>query len=445
MWCLLLACSDYELKADGDAEGVEDTGRPEDEEEEEDREPDLVVTPSSVALETCTVGSTSVVLSNEGDADLELYGVSVLGAGWTVYDATLPEVLAPGELAELDLSTTTGAADLVVSSSDPDEPELSVPLVTFGDATEPEVSIVWPPDGEVLDVDAVQLEGLVLDEDPEAVSVAWTSSVDGSIGSEAPGASGTVLQDWATGRTGGDHLLTLEATDACGNVGAAQVQVCQQAGYDADNLDISAWHFEGSANWDTTNDWLELTEAVGNQVGSAFQTDTSVSAGAVEIEFQFYVSGGSGADGISLTALDVDRATSFLGGSGCGIGYGGSASCTSGPALPGWSIEVDTYHNGDAGDPSDDHVAFTFDGDVDAPQVVAVLPEMEDGNWHTMLVQVAEPHVYVEIDGVAYIDQDLSGSFAFDAWVGFTAGTGGSTNYHLIDALTVTEYLCEEG
>ncbi len=445
MLLCLLACSDYELKPDGDVSGGEETGRPESEDEPA-ASPDLVVTPDAVTLETCTVGSASVMLENVGDADLELHGVSVHGSGWTAYDASLPEVIEPGNVVELDLSTTMGLADLVISSNDPDEPELTVPLLTVSDSTEPEVSIVWPSEGEVMDIDAsVALEGLVLDEDPEATTATWTSDVDGTLGASSPGASGATYQDWALPRTGGDHLITLEATDACGNIGVAQVQVCQQAGYDADNLDISAWHFEGAANWDSTNDWLELTQATGNQVGTAFQTDTAVSAGSVEIEFRFYVSGGSGADGISLTALDVDRASSYTGGTGCGIGYGGSASCTAGPALPGWSLELDTYQNGDAGDPADDHLAFTFDGDVDAPQVVATLPEMEDGAWHTLLVQVSEPHLYVEVDGVTYIDQDVSGNFGFDAWVGFTAATGGLTNYHLIDALTVTEYVCDDG
>ena len=52
--------------------------------------------------------------------------------------------------------------------------------------------------------------------------------------------------------------------------------------------------------------------------------------------------------------------------------------------------------------------------------------------------------VLVEIDGVAYIDEELNGFFDFPAYVGFTAGTGGDTNHHLIDSLTFTELSCEE-
>lgn len=60
-----------------------------------------------------------------------------------------------------------------------------------------------------------------------------------------------------------------------------------------------------------------------------------------------------------------------------------------------------------------------------------------------MKVDVAEPHVTVTIDGIVYIDDNLSGLFNFPAYVGFTAGTGQLTNKHLIDSLQVTETVCE--
>ena len=72
----------------------------------------------------------------------------------------------------------------------------------------------------------------------------------------------------------------------------------------------------------------------------------------------------------------------------------------------------------------------------------ATLPEMEDGAWHTMAVEVHAPRVTVTIDGVTYIDEDISGYFDFPAYVGFTAATGSLTNYHLIDALEVTQLVC---
>ena len=175
-------------------------------------------------------------------------------------------------------------------------------------------------------------------------------------------------------------------------------------------------------------------------MGTAFSAQQVTGAGGDE--FQFYIGDESGADGIPLTALDTDRMTTFL--AALAVEYGGDAACTAGPALPGWSIEVDTYFNSGQDPTEADHLMLTFDGDVDDPAVWVELPEMEDNGWHSMRVLVQEPRVLVEIDNVAYIDQDVSGYFNFPAYIGFTAGTGGATNNHLIDSLTVTETLCDE-
>ena len=91
---------------------------------------------------------------------------------------------------------------------------------------------------------------------------------------------------------------------------------------------------------------------------------------------------------------------------------------------PGWSIEVDTYYNDIDPTEEDLYVAFSFDGQVETPQAWAVLPDMEDYQWHTMKVSVNAPRVKVEIDGVTYIDQDIAGHYSFPSYVGFTAGTG---------------------
>jgi hypothetical protein len=74
----------------------------------------------------------------------------------------------------------------------------------------------------------------------------------------------------------------------------------------------------------------------------------------------------------------------------------------------------------------------------------ATLPEMEDNAWHTMDLSVVGSQVTVRIDGALTIDQSVPEIAPFSAYVGFTAATGGSTNYHLIDALEVTEYVCPE-
>lgn len=435
-WLLVClgACSDYNLKPGEDVVPSE----------EEPLYPDITATPGALDLgAVCLSGSSEVRITNLGDAPLTVSAISVSGDGWS-FEAELPAVLAPGDEQVVTVTGVGGDGALVIQSDDPDEPSLEVPLAAVADVA-PTVEILEPSADAVLESGDTTLLAVVSDDvdSPEALTLRWTSSADGLISSEPAASDGSVTATWADGRTEGNHLLTLTVTDSCGNSGADELSLCQQGGYLVDELDLDDWNFEGAATWDTTNNWLQLTEALTDQVGTAFEISETVSGSDVEIEFMFYVSGGTGADGLSLTAIDSERMTTYLGGTGCGIGYGGDAACTAGPALPGWSIEVDTWHNEESDPTSEDHVAFTFDGDVDDPAAWAVLPDMEDGAWHTMNVTVIEPRVTVTIDGVAYIDQDLSGYFGFPAYVGFTGGTGGMTNYHLIDSLTVTEYVCE--
>lgn len=435
---LVVGCSEYNLSEEkGPEGGAEDSGVV--------GAPDLVADPAAYAGEgVCGDTAVPVTLSNMGDAPLTISSASTSGS-WTVIGFTPPVTLEPGLSTDFTVAGQ-GSGSLALESDDPDEPVLSIPLET-GEDRPPTLALVDPTNGEILDPGDRVIEAVVADTEdpPEDIALTWRSDVDGVIANGFADAAGSMTTTWAAGRTEGDHVLTVTATDTCGNTATVDVGVCQQAGYTVDELDISSWNFEGAAAWDTSNDWLRLTPATQGQVGTAFATSSSVRADSVQISFAFFIGNGTGADGISLTALDVARMTTFLGGTGCGIGYGGDAPCTTGPALPGWSIEVDTYYN-DGQDPTpDDHVMFTFDGDVDDPAVWAPLPEMEDTGWHQMVVDVAAPRVTVSIDGVTYIDQDVSGgSFAFDAYVGFTAGTGGSTNEHLIDSLEVTEYVCAE-
>ena len=414
------SCTDYNLQSETKPRNVE-------------LDPDIIVEPAQIDLGIiCEGESTGVFVRNDGDGILEVQALAIGGSGWTIVNDPTPFELDPDELREISLSGGEGDAILDIQSNDPEEPVISVPLSAEGDQA-PSLQVLNPYDGEIIEETRV-FEALVSDDldSPELLTTQWYSSEDGVFSIDPPATDGSLQAIWSSGHQAGDHSIDVSITDSCGNTTTESFGICQQMVYEVENLDVSTWNFEGTAQWDSQNSWVQLTSATENQAGSAFSTGQTVPGGQVEIEFLFYMSDGSGADGISLTALDVDRMTSFFGDSGGGIGYAG---------LPGWSIEVDNYYNGH--DPTEeDHLTFSFDGDIYSPELWVALPDMEDGNWHQMRVLVQAPYVFVEIDYVTYIDQVINGFYNFDAYVGFTAATGSLTNAHLINSLVVTEQVC---
>ena len=431
---LVVACSDYALETSKTpAEGGL---------------PTIAVDPGQIDITgVCSTEARDILIENQGDATLTLSAISIDGDGWDlVASPSLPHTLGIGESTLVSVEGSDGDAALIIDSDDLDTPRLQVPLSAIAN-TPPVVRIDSPTSAQVIAENAdLALLGYVHDDEQgaETLGITWAASIDGVVSTAGALADGTAAATWvAAGRTAGAQRLDLSATDDCGLATTASADFCQEGASTYDALSLAAWHYEGAAYWDSGNTWIELTPAVTDQVGSAFETSTPVNADDVQIEFYFYIGDGSGADGISLTALDTARMTSYLGGTGCGIGYGGSADCTSGPALPGWSLEIDTYYNSGVDPTGDDHLAFTFDGDVDGYVAWATLPEMENTGWHLATVRILSPRLTVAIDGTTYIDQDVAGNFAFNAFVGFTAGTGGDTNRHLIDELTITDYRCD--
>jgi hypothetical protein len=469
------ACSEYDLKYAVETEEIElsplDTGNlessdeepppeepPEDEppadtgeliepppEEPPPEEPPTLIpvvdiSPSEVDLGIiCGRSGTEVIVRNVGTGPLDVTGIVLPGEDWTATHPPLPATLSPFEGLHISVSSREGVGSLTIETTDPENPIQVVPLSATQDAP-PDVEIESPSSSEVLSPGGTTTFRAVVRDDVdllEDLSLEWRTDVEGLISSTPADADGVTTFEWeAPDWASGDHRITIFATDSCGHRSEAVVEFCQNEGYTEESLALPSWHFEGDARWDAAYEWVELTQPLDFQAGTAFQTTAAVPSDDISIAFSFYVSGGSGADGISVTALDVDSMVSFVGDVGGGLGYAG---------LPGWSVEFDTYYNAhDHVDPTpEDHISIHIDGAAEDERLWVNVPDLEDGVWHEALVEVDGSHMRVVLDGVTYVDHDIDGLYAFDAYVGFTGATGALTNYHLIDALEVEGFVCD--
>lgn len=140
-----------------------------------------------------------------------------------------------------------------------------------------------------------------------------------------------------------------------------------------------------------------------------------------------------GADGIAFVLQPI---STVVGSSGGGIGYLGIS--------PSLAVEIDTYQNGNYGDPSADHIAIQANGDVShntlnnlAPPVSALTnnANIEDGQNHLLRVTWNAGTQTLE----AYFDGTLRVTYTGDivttifsgspnVYWGFTGSTGGQRN-----------------
>jgi len=388
---------------------------------------------------SCEGAEATFTLKNDGDGPLVIEDVQLEGDWELVSD--IGEVAA-GSSVSVVVAGGSSNGSITLTTNDPNNPTITVDLLATANQP-PSLSLGAIP--ATLDPGAhTPLEATVSDDQgADALQMSWSSDVDGLLSTDSADGAGLARYDWyGAAQTEGSHTLTVSATDACGLSVSETVSFCQNLGYSEETLDLTTWAFTGAAGWDATNGWLELTDTSRYVVGTAFQTSEEVWSDNVSIGFMFYASGGSstGADGLSLTALDTTRMTSYQGDVGGALGYGG---------LPGWSVEVDTWDNtGDPGlsEPSRaDHVSFVIDGASNGiGEISADIHEVEDEQWHEMQVDMSGNHLTVAIDGIVYIDQVVEGVAPFPAHLGFTAATGNITNNHLIDGLKVERFVCDE-
>jgi hypothetical protein len=207
---------------------------------------------------------------------------------------------------------------------------------------------------------------------------------------------------------------------------------------------------------------LRITPNSTDTSGSGWFSTQQPVSGAFSTTFTFQLSGANTsygpADGIAF--LIQNSATSALGPNGCGIGFGDSSSgCTppTGGITNSLAIEFNTYQNPGI-DPNNNDVTIqncsgTGANSVDPSCTVVggvnsnLAVTMADGNVHSVTINYSGPSTKL-LDVILDNTDLFPGGVVFDlttislnsgnAWVGFTAATGGGDDNQDILSWTFT-------
>jgi hypothetical protein len=275
--------------------------------------------------------------------------------------------------------------------------------------------------------------------------------VDGSCsGSCAPGqvqCSGAALQtcdangNWQTSQTcpvaccSGACVDTTSDPNNCGGCGVAcgAGYACGTGFTAFTGTQPPGWTANGNAVYDSTDNVGQLTDPNNGESGDWIY-DNALYVDTMTVQFEFYIGGGNGADGMGL--VFETNGTTALGGGAGGLGMAG---------LSGFGVEIDEYDNGACLDDSANHVAIdsltACSSGIPDSLVVTDSPgaTVADGNWHTMVVQVVNGAFTVTTDGTTDFTAYTPGGWANGSYyVGFGGGTGGLNNYHRFQNVSVS-------
>jgi hypothetical protein len=178
---------------------------------------------------------------------------------------------------------------------------------------------------------------------------------------------------------------------------------------------------------------LQLTDATSKSVaGSAFWPTAIASPTSFTATFDATVSGGTGADGLSLAFGDAGAGAkpTSLGVVGSGLGWAG---------IPGFAVALDTHKNGT--DPSGNFVGVATGHDAATPvnliwgATATNIPSLRTAVRH-IKVAILAGTLTVSVDGVQVISTSVT--LPKSLLVGFTAGSGGLTDLHAVSNVAIS-------
>jgi len=184
-----------------------------------------------------------------------------------------------------------------------------------------------------------------------------------------------------------------------------------------------------------SDDCIQLTTTQGNVIGTAWHDCTMNLNLPFDLNFEVNLGNNNGgADGMCFVLHQSGTGNNLFGASGGGLGYEGS------PLNPSLCVEIDTYQNGDLGDPSEDHIAIqsnTQNTHNIAPPVQAHpnFTNIETGQDYPFRLTWDPTATLLEVYFAGSLRHSINlnlvgGIFAGNPFVnwGFVASTGGVNN-----------------
>jgi len=188
---------------------------------------------------------------------------------------------------------------------------------------------------------------------------------------------------------------------------------------------LGGWQLNGTALISGSS--LELTPATGTlKAGSAFWP-TPVDARTLRVDFDAYIGGGTGADGMTFTiqnAAASGASPAKVGVRGGGLGFSG---------IPGFAVALVEYKNSVA--PSNNFAGIT-DGPTSTGTdllhwlaTANLVPKLQNNTNH-VTITTANGTLTVSVNGTQVLSRAMT--LPSSAYVGFTAGDGSLTNRHAV-------------
>jgi hypothetical protein len=186
----------------------------------------------------------------------------------------------------------------------------------------------------------------------------------------------------------------------------------------------SGWKKSGDATVDESGK-LVLTPAAREKTGSVVYQTPLVTDGLIA-RFTLRFGGGDGGDGTAFMLLDAGKFNpeNALGAGGGGLGFSG---------LTGVAVAFVTYPQ--ANDPKGAFVGISAEGEGRRLTYVATataIPDLRSGE-HAVEVRVAKGVLTVSIDKTKALE--VATSVPANAYVGFSAATGGRTDVHEVSGI----------